>query len=89
MDRLLSGDTARWAGQWLLDTGLLDYFQVALKLEATDPEDWNALMMHRSCHTTPQPERQDSTDRVRRVEIMTDGHVTTKYICTSFMFLVE
>ena len=23
------------------------------------------------------------------VEIMTDGHVTIKYICTSFMFLVE
>ena len=41
MDRLLSkGDTAKWAGQWLLETGLLEYFQVALKVEATNTGDW-------------------------------------------------
>jgi hypothetical protein len=41
MDRLLcEKDTARWAGQWLLDTGLLEYLQVALKVEATDTGDW-------------------------------------------------
>ena len=37
MDRLLSkGDTVRWARQWLLDTGLLEYLQVAFEVEATD-----------------------------------------------------
>jgi hypothetical protein len=41
MDRLLrERDTARWAGQWLLDTGLLEYLQLALKVEATDTGDW-------------------------------------------------
>lgn len=41
MDRLLrEKDTARWAGQWLLDTGLLEYLQLALKVEATDTGDW-------------------------------------------------
>jgi hypothetical protein len=41
MDRLLrERDTAKWAGQWLLDTGLLEYLQVALKVEATDTGDW-------------------------------------------------
>jgi len=41
IDRLLcEKDTARWAEQWLLDTGLLDYLQVALKVEATDTGDW-------------------------------------------------
>ena len=41
MDRLLrEKDTAKWAGQWLLDTGLLEYLQVALKVEATDTWDW-------------------------------------------------
>jgi len=41
MDRLLcEKDTARGAGQWLLDTGLLEYLQVALKVEATDTGDW-------------------------------------------------
>ena len=41
MDRLLrERDTAKWAGQWLLDTGLLEYLQVALKVEATNTGDW-------------------------------------------------
>ena len=41
MDRLLRKmDTASCAGQWLLDTGLLEYLQVALKVEATDTGNW-------------------------------------------------
>ena len=45
MDRLLrKKDTARWTGQWLLDTGLLEYLQVVLKVEATDTEDWAPLI---------------------------------------------
>ena len=41
MDRLLSkGDTAKWAVQQLLDTGLLECFQVALEVEVTNKEDW-------------------------------------------------
>ena len=42
MDRLLSkGDTAKWAGQWLLGTDLLECFQVALGVEATSTGDWS------------------------------------------------
>jgi len=41
LGRLLGDkDTAKWAGQWLLDTGLLEYFQVALEVEATDTGHW-------------------------------------------------
>ena len=32
-------DTASMAGRWLLDTGLLKYFQVAIDVEATDTGD--------------------------------------------------
>ena len=41
MDRALQDrEQARWAARWLLETGLLDQFRVALEVEVEGMEDW-------------------------------------------------